>query len=181
MGRGQRTERSGDARHLREGHFKEPLEGLIVFWLIYTLDQAVVVDTGGVLGTVQAVLLWIVVGYVSLTMYDIGHGRVEQGTDEAWVPEFPDAMWGFGLTVVGTAGLALVTRFGIDPIASWVTSVALGPESGVLVGTSGAVVMVWVIVATVAAESLSRGLDKLIVRYVGQTRLVIARRRADSE
>lgn len=164
--------------HLQEGHFKEPIEGLIVFWILYTIDRAVAVDTGGVLGTIQAVMLWIVVGYVALTLYDIGHGRVENGPDERKDRRYPDPNWGFGLSLVGGITLALVARFGIDPIAAWVTSVALGPGSGVPVGGSGGAVMFWVIVATVAAESLSRGLDKLIVRYIGQARLAIARRRA---
>lgn len=180
MRSGPQRESGQLAGHLREGHLKEPIEGLIVFWIVYTLDQAVIVETGGVLGTIQALLLWIVVAYIALTMYDIGHGRVTRRTEASRARAYPDPKWSLGLTLLGGVALALLARFGIAPIAEWVTSVALGPGSGVPLETSGVVVMAWVIVATIAAESLSRGLDKLIVRYVGLARLAIARRRSRS-
>jgi hypothetical protein len=180
MGVRSGPERDSEVGHLREGHFKEPVEGLIVFWILNMINEAVSVETGGVLGTIEAVLLWIVVGYLALTLYDIGHGRVGNEMDEQRARTFPDPKWGFGLTLLGVSALALFARFGIDPIAGWITSVALGPGTGVPVGSSGGVVMFWVIVATVAAESLSRGLDKLFVRYIGRAKLAIARRRAGS-
>lgn len=150
----------------REGNLKEPIEGAITYLLLAMLNGSVVGELSGGLGTLEAIVLWITLGYTGFVLVAAsGDYEVEDGMPNP-KENLPDRGLALAMTAGGAVAVLVVVLFGLDSMAAWVNAISLGPGAGVPAGSSGSSVMLWVIIAIVGAESLSRGLDKLIVRYV---------------
>lgn len=144
---------------LRKGHFKEPIQGLVVYVLLLRVGEFVTADAARFVGTMETMLLIIVAAYVAVVVYEATREPDDSPTITA--ADVPDRTLAAGLTVGGVVAVALVWILGAETIAAWVTAFVGGPGSGQAARASELEVALWLVVAVVGSEALSRGVDGL--------------------